>query len=237
MGPILTIVAAFLTCTLFGAALRAETPAASLRAQIEALTLENGIRLEGARRIQESPPRLVAGDVEAQIRALLEDHNYVVMRNGAGAIDAIIVSGQKADKPAFPQQVSVHTTRQGSNHFVEAVILGERPARLRVKLMLDTGASQVVLPKSMLDELGFAKGGSGGVRDAVLQTANGSVNGYVATLRAVEVGQALETDVQVAFIDDELLGGNKLLGMSFLGRFVVTLDDAAGTLRLSPRSR
>jgi aspartyl protease family protein len=175
--------------------------------------------------------------VEAQIRALLEDHNYVVMRDGTGAIQSIIVSGQKADKPALPQQISVHTTRQGSNHFVEAVILGERPARLHVKLMLDTGASQVVLPKSMLEELGFVKDASGGVRDAVLQTANGSVNGYVATLRAVEVGQALETDVPVAFIDDELLGGNKLLGMSFLGRFVVTLDDAAGTLRLSPRSR
>jgi aspartyl protease family protein len=208
-----------------------------LRAQIQALVAAHGIQLEGANRIQDAPSRDTSGEFEARLRTLLDEHNFVIHRDVNGTITSVIVSGQRREAPEPVRHVSIKTVRRGSNHFVEAVVIGERSARTPVRLMLDTGASQVVLPKSMIEELGYAKAGNNDLRQAVLQTANGAVDGYIGTLRRIEVGQAAETDVEVAFIDDELLGGNKLLGMSFLGRYVVTLDDAAATLGLTMRHR
>jgi len=215
----------------------ADAPPADLRAQLEALADAHRIRLDGAQRVLDGPPRSAAGSLEAQLAVLLDGHNYVIQRDASGAITAVIVSGERSAAPPPARRVSVKTVRLGSNHFVEAVVMGERPVRTRLRLMLDTGASQVVLPKSMIEELGYGRPGNHDLLEAVLQTANGPVSGYLAKLRAVEVGPALETDVDVAFIDDDLLGGNKLLGMSFLGRFVVTLDDASGTLGLDVPDR
>jgi len=46
-----------------------------------------------------------------------------------------------------------------------------------------------------------------------------------------------ETDgVAVTFVDDHLLGGRQLLGMSFLGRFRMTIDGGSGELLLEKQS-
>ncbi len=55
-------------------------------------------------------------------------------------------------------------------------------------------------------------------------------------LTSVEFGQAVERDVAVTFIDDSRLRGTMLLGMSFLGRYRLTIDDADNRITLS-RSR
>ncbi len=54
-------------------------------------------------------------------------------------------------------------------------------------------------------------------------------------LRAMRLGKEEIEDVEVAFIDDALLGDTRLLGMNVLGRYRMTLDDESNRLTLSPR--
>ena len=57
------------------------------------------------------------------------------------------------------------------------------------------------------------------------QTANGKVRTKQGILQLVQVGQAIVENVAVNFIDDDALGENALLGMSFLSRFRITIDE------------
>jgi aspartyl protease family protein len=54
-------------------------------------------------------------------------------------------------------------------------------------------------------------------------------------LRSVQVGNARAEDVRVAFMQNRRLGDVLLLGMSFLERFRLTLDDARDEMILQPR--
>jgi aspartyl protease family protein len=99
-------------------------------------------------------------------------------------------------------------------------------------LLVDTGASTVVLPNSMMEELGFKPNE---LRDGESQTAAGSVNVKLGQLYSVQVGHAHLRDVAVGFIDDDKLGEQPLLGMSFLGRFRLTIDDENNRVMLLTR--
>jgi len=65
-------------------------------------------------------------------------------------------------------------------------------------------------------------------------TANGKVAFRLATLASMDVQEARVEDVSISFIDDEKLVG-PLLGMSFLGKFSLTLDDEHSRIILVPR--
>ncbi len=210
-----------------GLALGAE--ASNLRTQIEALAAGNGIRLLGAQRIEQSAPRKIEGGLIQSLRILLAGYNFAIVRDENGAISTVSISGRKRPAPDRTMRIAVKTTRRGASHYLDAVIVGRRPVRTRVQLLIDTGASMVVLPVSMAKSLGFR---DDDLLEIVLQTANGEVTGLKGTLRSIEVGRAVAYDIAVAFIDDRSLGRNKLLGMSFLSRFVVTIDNAANMLTL-----
>lgn len=203
--------------------------ASNLRTQIEALAAGNGVRLLGAQRIEQSAARKIDGGLGQSLRHLLADYNFAIVKDQNGAIRTISVSGRKRPAPDTTIRISVRTTRRGANHYLDAVIMGRRPVRTRVQFLIDTGASMVVLPISMAETLGY---GDDDLTEIILQTANGEVSGWTGTLRSVEVGRAVARDIAVAFVDDERLGRNRLLGMSFLGRFVVTIDDAANMMSL-----
>lgn len=204
-------------------------PAANLRAQIEALAAVHGFRLEGARRIEQAPPVRVTGSLDERIMDLLTDHDFAIVRDGNGIITKVLVSGIKNPPPDPAIRVSVKTVRRGTGHYLDAVIMGRRPVRLKVSLLVDTGASMIVLPSSMMDDLGYT---DSDLTDAVLQTANGEIPGRTGLLRHVEVGRAVSRDVAVAFVDDERLGDKMILGMSFLSRYVIIINDAANVLSL-----
>jgi aspartyl protease family protein len=88
--------------------------------------------------------------------------------------------------------------------------------------VLDTGATTVVLPLSMVERLGFE---SGDLTDGWSQTAAGRIRVKLGWLQAIKVGRIAEDRVAVAFIEDDQLGNQTLLGMSFLDRFRLTIDD------------
>ncbi len=112
------------------------------------------------------------------------------------------------------------------------MLVGPNGARIAASLIVDTGASAVVLPTLMMEPLGFKPED---LSPGVIQTANGAAPASRGTLAAVEVGGASVKDVAVTFLDDQRLAGHPLLGMSFLGRFRLTVDAADSDITLAPR--
>jgi len=100
--------------------------------------------------------------------------------------------------------------------------------RVTAPFLIDTGASDVLLPKHVADELGIQPGPD--MRTQLYQTANGVVSAPVLTLDSVEVGGARVEDVP-ASIGNMSVG---LLGLSFFNHFTYRIDAAAGIVTLSP---
>ena len=65
-----------------------------------------------------------------------------------------------------------------------------------------------------------------------LQTANGVADAHIGQLENLQIGNEIIRNVEVAFVDDELLGNVKLLGMNVLTRFRFTLDNQNQTITL-----
>jgi aspartyl protease family protein len=104
--------------------------------------------------------------------------------------------------------VSFRASQDGHFH-VEALVDG---ARLR--FLVDTGASQVVLSPADARRLGFDIGRLDFTQMA--ETANGAVRGAPVTLREVVVGNLRLADVRASVNEAEM--AESLLGMSFLSR-------------------
>jgi aspartyl protease family protein len=216
-------VALVLACQA-GVPANAETIAERLRA----LATENGFTVQGFENVGDERAAAADDDPATALRGLLRGYDHAV-ESEAGRVRRVIVLGRKQERPAAHV---VGTRRTGEHRLVDANLEGTPGRRARASLVVDTGASSVVLPESMMAALGFAREA---LPDRQSQTANGAVTGKAARLERVTVGGASAQHVEVLFIADERLGGVSLLGMSFLHRFVVTLPDEDGRLVLQPR--
>ena len=112
---------------------------------------------------------------------------------------------------------------------MEATIVGPNGAAETVPLLIDTGASTLVLPESMIPDLGFSPEN---LQPGKSQAAGGPVPVKMGVLQTVRVGAVSVEGVEVSFVDDRKLRGTKLLGMSFLQHFRMTMDDARNELIL-----
>jgi len=128
-----------------------------------------------------------------------------------------------------PTKTIVKTRKRGRNHFISATLTGTTGAQIDVSLMIDTGASIVVLPESMMSDLGIDYGQT---TSRHVQTVNGITEALYAQINSITIGHETIDDIDVAFIADELLGGTKLLGMNILNNYTVTLNDKNRTLTL-----
>lgn len=131
--------------------------------------------------------------------------------------------------PPVDHAYTIKTTRRGSHHHVEAVLSGPNGYPQVLTLLIDTGATTVVLPASLSAALGFRRDD---LQDGWTQTASGRVPIKRGILTCVKIGEATAQNVEVSFIADELLGGQKILGMSFLRNFRMSLDDKNSELIL-----
>ncbi len=226
-----------LPCAAIAAVLVMHAPAApadeiesDLRGQIERLASRHDFTVVGLERLRPAPAKPLTGDsLKRDLQTMLEDYNYLLIHAPDGGVRQVKILGYKV--PA-PPRYSVRTTRRGQHHIVDAVLVGPGGKRQRFPLMLDTGASIVVLPSSKIDALGFAPGD---LRPGTAATANGPVAIRLGTLRQVRIGRAKVDEVAVGFIADDKIGETSLLGMSFLNHFRVTIDDSADRLTLLPR--
>ena len=79
---------------------------------------------------------------------------------------------------------------------------------------MDTGASAVSLPASLIPVLGIPEES---LQPGQFKTANGTVDGSLGTLPAVWLNQARIADVAVAFLDDERISATSPLAIALLG--------------------
>lgn len=205
----------------------AATP--DLRTALQDMAVIHGFVVQGLERIEPGPAHPSDGDLIEQVRQLLDGYDYVLLHTPSGEIEKVLITGPKLLVPQQPRQLTVKTSRRGAQHLIEAVLTGPGTARQKALLVVDTGATTVVLPNSMIEELGYS---ASDLQEGWAQTANGKVSAKLGALRSVEVGRFIAQDVTVTFVADDRLSGNKLLGLSFLERFRVTLDDAKSQLVL-----
>ncbi len=135
-----------------------------------------------------------------------------------------------------PASLTITTERRGVHHVMRAAILGPSRQPQMVSFIVDTGASEIVLPRSMMGRLGFQ---AADLEDAEIQTANGRVRAKRAVLQSVELGGPDNNDViekvAAVFIDDAATGGYALMGMNVLGRYSITIEDSEDRILLVRR--
>lgn len=115
---------------------------------------------------------------------------------------------------------SVVLKRGLDGHYrAEALINGKK-----VNVLVDTGATGVAISQHLADELGLES--SSAIRTV---TANGETVAYTTRLQSVQLGGIEARDV--AAIIAPGLGGDALLGMSFLARMDVRLYQGTMTIK------
>jgi clan AA aspartic protease (TIGR02281 family) len=127
---------------------------------------------------------------------------------------------KKLEEERAPQDVALV---ESQGHIMVEAILNQR---LRVRLLLDTGASLIVLPESVAREVGIDLDKEQST--VQLKVADGRlINATSAVLKSVSVQSSEAKDVEVAVIPDILAKSginNGVLGMSFLKRFNFKVD-------------
>ncbi len=204
--------------------------AGSLRAVLGALAEEHGIAVHGLETVDDQPAPATGGTPLRRVEVLLDDYSYMLVRKPGGGVESLLIMGRKRRIVPPPETIDIETSRRGAHHIVIGVLTGADGDRVTVPMIVDTGASTIVLPSSLIARLGFDEEA---LADGVMETANRRVRGKKAVLASVEIGEAVQRDVRVSFIDDDRLGGTMLLGMSFLGRYRLTIDDADNRITLS----
>lgn len=149
--------------------------------------------------------------------------------SAGGSSDARVdLASAAATAPASdgPKTLVINTDRRGPHHVMRAIVTGPNGQPQGVSFIVDTGASDVVLPSSLMKRLGFE---AADLPDLAMQTANGRVGAKQGVLKSLELGgpdgREVISRVTVLFISDASIGGVALLGMNVLGRYSMTIED------------
>jgi clan AA aspartic protease (TIGR02281 family) len=101
--------------------------------------------------------------------------------------------------------------------------------RVTAPFILDTGASDVAIPKALADELGMRVNAD--TRTKAYSTANGTIQEPVVMLDSVDLQGARVENVPASISRSMSVG---LLGLSFFNHFTYKIDAAAGVVTLVP---
>ena len=208
------------------------TESLDLRSQLHQLASSHDLVIQNIQRIGSEPARSAQGNLREQIASLLQGYNYALMDGPDGQLARLVILGRRPPTPPPVHEHLVKTKRVGAHHLVEARIVGPNGMIRAVTLLVDTGATTVVLPASLSEPLGFAPDR---LTDHWVQTANGNIPAKSAVLPSIAVGDATAADVAITFVADQRLGTTGLLGMSFLERFRVAFDDTTDQIALTAR--
>lgn len=200
-----------------------------------ALSRQHGFIVDGLEYLApdedlDQPPR---GSPADQVGDLLHHYNFLLIAGRERPIEKVVIVGVKRRGHHLSHSAeAVALTRDGVHHRVEVAMVGPNGRIVSSSLIVDTGASSVVLPQSMIGMLGFKPEQ---LQTTLSQTASGRVPVKQAMLQSVSVGSHMAANIGVTFVEDDKLGELRLLGMSFLSRFRVTLDDQKNELILLSR--
>ncbi|MDD1626817.1 MAG: retroviral-like aspartic protease family protein [Methylococcaceae bacterium] len=195
--------------------------------QIQSLQSQMAIQITGLERIQNEEKVFTRGSLEQQIEQVLASYNHIISRNSKGQIERIVIVNKKQKTEV--ERIVLPTTQLGNHFMVSVAISGNGSNWQTVDMIIDTGADLVVLPESMIAQLGLAD--STFIRKK-MQTANGVTEAKIGKLQELRIAGESVENVEVAFIADQLLGKNCLLGMSVLGRYQINIDDKSQLITL-----
>ncbi|CAH9018589.1 TIGR02281 family clan AA aspartic protease [Candidatus Nitrosacidococcus sp. I8] len=204
----------------------------SLAEELGEIGVREHILIKGLERTRDIPALpLVQGSLQRQIQKLLVDFNYILVHTADNQRikEILILSEKTAAPPVFPNKIVLNTTRSGTHHLVQVSIQGIGTA-ITIPLLVDTGASLVVLPTSAMPKLGL---NPNQLKDQEIQTANGALQAKLSQLKILTLGSEKIPNVEAAFIEDQLLGSYGLLGMNVLRHYVITIDDQKNQIVLS----
>jgi clan AA aspartic protease (TIGR02281 family) len=195
--------------------------------QLQTLQEQMHIKITGLERIQNEEKIVLRGNLEQQLAQLLTAYNHITNRNPKGQIEQVVIINKK--QKTETQQIVLPTRSEGKHLIVSVSLSGDGRIWQTLDMIVDTGADLVVLPESMIPQLGLA--GSPFTRQK-MQTANGTTVARVGMLQELKIAGETLANVEVAFIADPLLGGSRLLGMSVLGRYQINIDDQSQSVTL-----
>ena len=195
--------------------------------QIQLLQSQMNIQITGLERIQNEEKVLTRGSLEQQIEQVLASYNHIISRNPKGQIERIVIVNKKQKTEA--DRIILPTSLQGNHFMVSVAISGNGSIWQTLDMIIDTGADLVVLPESMIGQLGLA---DSDFTRKKMQTANGTTEARIGKLQELRIAGETVENVEVAFIPDSLLGKNSLLGMSVLGRYQINIDDKTQLITL-----
>lgn len=119
------------------------------------------------------------------------------------------------------QSALVQLTRNRYGHYVVSGTINNQ----EVEFLLDTGATDVVIPEPIARDLGLKKG-----RSSIAYTANGSVKVYGTQIDQLTIGKIVLFDVK-ASINPGMDRSSILLGMSALKQIEFLQQGDSLTLR------
>ncbi len=195
--------------------------------QIQSLQSQMAIQITGLERIQNEEKVFARGSLEQQIEHVLASYNHIISRNNKGQIERIVIVNKKQKTEV--ERIVLPTSLQGNHFMVSVAISGNGSNWQTVDMIIDTGADLVVLPESMIAQLGLA---DSTFTRKKMQTANGTTDAKIGKLQELRIAGETVENVEVAFIADQLLGKNCLLGMSVLGRYQINIDDKSQLITL-----
>jgi clan AA aspartic protease (TIGR02281 family) len=198
-----------------------------LFSQILSLQSQMKIKITGMERIQNEEKVITRGNPEQQIEQLLASFNHIITRDAQGQIERIVIVNKKQKTEI--ERIVLPTTHQGNHFMVSVALSGDGSIWQTVDMIIDTGADLVVLPESMIAQLGLT---NSTFTHQKMQTANGTTDAKIGKLQTIKIAGETVENVEVAFIADLLLGKNKLLGMSVLGRYQLNIDDTSQVITL-----
>jgi clan AA aspartic protease (TIGR02281 family) len=242
LRPILTAVLVALGCPVAAAD---DAEQVDIVAELERLAAAYGFTVTGDEHLIDSVGRAEGDEPLRRVRTLLENFDHIIVQDGQGGIERVIVLGvaEPGSGPPEPMvavngepppgaPIELPTIRDGNQHSVQVSLEGANGRRLPRLLLIDTGADTLVLPASLIEQLGID---ADTLEEREVQTANGLVRARTGQLGAVWLGTERVPNAAVAFLEDEKLGNAGLLGMSVLGRYQMTIDDQGNRLTLTSR--
>jgi len=214
--------------------------------ELERLAAAHGFAVTGLEKTEAAVGTSAGENLYPRLRRLLENFDHVIVQDTEGGVARVIVLGEKVPfEPAPPPlpsdlgsesaqsgDIVMETERRGTQHLVQVSLGRKNGSKLDRDLSIDTGADYLVLPLSLVEELGVDKKA---LEEQDMQTANGKVKARIGRLPSLWLGGRRISNVETAFLEDDKLGSKGLLGMSVLGRYKLTIDDANNRITLGSR--
>ena len=169
--------------------------------------------------------KLADKNVQIAMKVMATNHDAAPPEDPSTLLSGVEKRLQSVEQEVFREAIPLDAR---DNSLYANVVVGDQT----VAMVVDTGATLVVLPNELASRLGVQPGP--GDPDLILTLADGrSIPAKGATVPLMRLGTFEAKDVDVAVLDPSAVAAEPLLGMSFLSAFRSELDPAAKTLRLT----